>query len=463
MEAHNSQTLTSKKIRMSLAGISVAMFLLFTAYEGLEILQSSLNSEGNIGVLSLSVVYGTFLVSSLLIAQPLVNALGSKVTIAVCQWGYIAWVAANAFPEPILLLVSSLVVGIVAGPLWIAIRCYISLLAKDYAILKSKDVHTTSAKFFGFSTAVSVLRLFCSSAISLLIFQSDDSSDSNPNVTCGASCTPDWERMSNSSSNGLITDTTLYILVGVYTGVAMLSFLIILLCTRSVDDKIKSSCADLPSSLIAIFKHTLNKEQLLLIPFTLAIEWMKSIFKSDYVKWFVVCPLGIKWLPYVTAVYAVFEITSSMSSGWLIQRFGWRVTFNTAMVLEIGFLCVSLVWVPSVDEWWLSFLVPSMHGLYTGTVNSLIPAFVGAVFPNKLSVALVQQQMWMTLGAVLSFVTSALMCFAVKLYVTIALFSVSFVGLNIELVVMRRRQEKERKGDILLQDQTNAEKNSENT
>ncbi|ELU12398.1 hypothetical protein CAPTEDRAFT_212108 [Capitella teleta] len=244
--------------------------------------------------------------------------------------------------------------------------------------------------------------------------------------------------------------------VGVYTGLAMLSFLIILLCTRSVDDNIRTSCADLPSSLMAFFKHTLNKEQLLLIPFTLAIELMKSVFKSDYAKWFVVCPLGIKWLPYVTAMYAVFELTSCMASSWLVERFGWRVTLNTVMVLEFGFLCALLVWIRSTDMSWFSFFVPSMHGVHISIVNSLLPAFVGAVFPGELSVALVQQIMWLTFGAVLSFVTSALMCFAVKLYVTIALFSVSFVGLNIELFVMRRKQEYERKGNILLQDQAKA-------
>ncbi|CAF1200740.1 unnamed protein product [Rotaria sp. Silwood1] len=65
--------------------ISIAFLLQFTAFNGMGNLQSSLNTEANVGVNSLSILYGFLIFSSILLPHPLMAIFGLKWTIIICQ------------------------------------------------------------------------------------------------------------------------------------------------------------------------------------------------------------------------------------------------------------------------------------------------------------------------------------------------------------------------------------------
>lgn len=65
--------------------ISIAFFLQFTAFGAMENLQSSLNTEANIGVNSLAIINGCLIFSSLLLPHPLIALLGLKWTMVISQ------------------------------------------------------------------------------------------------------------------------------------------------------------------------------------------------------------------------------------------------------------------------------------------------------------------------------------------------------------------------------------------
>lgn len=65
--------------------ISFAFLLQFTAFGGIDKLQSSLNAEANVGVNSLSIIYAFLIVSSIFLPHPLISILGLKWTIVICQ------------------------------------------------------------------------------------------------------------------------------------------------------------------------------------------------------------------------------------------------------------------------------------------------------------------------------------------------------------------------------------------
>jgi hypothetical protein len=65
--------------------ISFAFLLQFTAFGGIDKLQSSLNTEANVGVNSLSIIYAFLILSSIFLPHPLISILGLKWTIVICQ------------------------------------------------------------------------------------------------------------------------------------------------------------------------------------------------------------------------------------------------------------------------------------------------------------------------------------------------------------------------------------------
>lgn len=65
--------------------ISSAFLLQFTAFNGMGNLQSSLNTEANVGVNSLSIIYVFLIFSSIFLPHPLMAVLGLKWTLIVSQ------------------------------------------------------------------------------------------------------------------------------------------------------------------------------------------------------------------------------------------------------------------------------------------------------------------------------------------------------------------------------------------
>ncbi len=65
--------------------LSVAFLLQFTAFNCMQNLQSSLNTEANIGVNSSSIIYVFLIISSIFLPHPLISIFGLKWTLAISQ------------------------------------------------------------------------------------------------------------------------------------------------------------------------------------------------------------------------------------------------------------------------------------------------------------------------------------------------------------------------------------------
>jgi len=88
-----NKTAAMKKLQFStyknLLVLCVAFLLQFTAFSAMGNLQSSLNTEANIGVNSLSIIYACLIFSSIFLPHPLIAILGLKWTIVISQVPYV--------------------------------------------------------------------------------------------------------------------------------------------------------------------------------------------------------------------------------------------------------------------------------------------------------------------------------------------------------------------------------------
>ena len=69
----------------NLVVISLAFLLQYTAYDGIRNLQSSLNTDDNIGVNSLSIIYVFMIISSVFLPHPMIAMFGLKWTLLISQ------------------------------------------------------------------------------------------------------------------------------------------------------------------------------------------------------------------------------------------------------------------------------------------------------------------------------------------------------------------------------------------
>lgn len=73
----------------NIVAIGVAFLLQFTAFNGMQNLQSSLNTEANVGVNSSSIIYVCLIISSIFLPHPLMSIFGLKWTLVISQIPYV--------------------------------------------------------------------------------------------------------------------------------------------------------------------------------------------------------------------------------------------------------------------------------------------------------------------------------------------------------------------------------------
>ncbi|CAF0761617.1 unnamed protein product [Adineta steineri] len=79
--------------------ICIAFLFQLTAFDGIGDLQSSLNTEADVGVNSLSIIYACLVLSSIFLPHPLIAILGLKWAIVISQILYLLYVGANYYPK----------------------------------------------------------------------------------------------------------------------------------------------------------------------------------------------------------------------------------------------------------------------------------------------------------------------------------------------------------------------------
>ncbi|XP_055947325.1 protein unc-93 homolog A-like [Argiope bruennichi] len=119
MEIRNQNASFSKlRIIKNLTAISISFLLMFTACDGLIMLQTTMNKEEGIGTVGQAAMFIAYGISSLLLSSYVSKKLGSKSTQLLGMIMYLPYVAANFYPSWITLLPSAVIIGVGCTLLW---------------------------------------------------------------------------------------------------------------------------------------------------------------------------------------------------------------------------------------------------------------------------------------------------------------------------------------------------------
>lgn len=141
--------MSKARIIKNLLVVSFGFLCLFTSFQSLSNLQSSLNKEDGLGVGGLAIIYSALVVSCMFVPPFIIARLGCKWTVAVSMLCYILYMGANFYAVWGTIVPSAIILGFGAAPLWSAKCTYLTQTATWYAKHTGTTVDDVVNRFFG--------------------------------------------------------------------------------------------------------------------------------------------------------------------------------------------------------------------------------------------------------------------------------------------------------------------------
>ncbi|XP_059158046.1 protein unc-93 homolog A-like [Physella acuta] len=130
----------------STAFLACSFQVLFTAFNALLNLHSSLHDENSLGLACLAIIYFTAILSSVL-APATISYLGAKTVLVAFFLAHCVYVLVNFYPTFYTMVPAAVLVGAFHGSAWTAQALYISSSAYSYSRKSSRSPYTVLSRF----------------------------------------------------------------------------------------------------------------------------------------------------------------------------------------------------------------------------------------------------------------------------------------------------------------------------
>ena len=147
--AKSEFSMTKFQIIKNIVVVSVAFLFLFTAFQSLSNLQSSLNREKGLGTVGLSIIYGSLVISCMFLPTFIISHIGCKWTVAFSMLTYILYMVANFYATWGTIIPGAIILGLGAAPLWSAKCTYLTETGAWYAKMTGNTSDDIINRFFG--------------------------------------------------------------------------------------------------------------------------------------------------------------------------------------------------------------------------------------------------------------------------------------------------------------------------
>ncbi|XP_060947674.1 protein unc-93 homolog A [Limanda limanda] len=413
--------------------VSVGFLFLFTAYGGLQSLQSSLNAEDGMGVASLSVIYASIIVSSMFLPPIMIKNLGCKWTIVAGMVCYVSYSFGNLYPGWYTLIPTSVILGLGGSPLWSAKCTYLSIAGNAQATKDGEKGPDVINQYFGIFFFIFQSSAVWGNLMSSLIFGQDLNVANIPEdqlIYCGtADC-----GLNVSASNSTTTrpaQELVWTLVGSYIGVGVVAILIISVFLDNIDGKqaseFRGSHEPFGRTFLATFRLLKDWRLVTLIPLTMYSGFEQSFLSGEYTKNYVTCALGIHYVGFVMMCFGATNSLCSFIFGRLARYTGRAALFLLAALTNFGCIIALLMWKPHPDELAVFFVFPALWGMSDAVWQTQTNALYGVLFSADKEAAFANYRMWESLGFVIAFAYSTFLCLEIKLYILLAMLLLTAV------------------------------------
>lgn len=433
-----------RSILKNLLVLSFGFLLLFTAFQSLSNLQSSINSDKGLGTASLSVIYGALVVSCMFVPTFMIKLLTLKYTLIVSMLMYSSYFAANFYPAWSTLIPTSILLGLGGAPLWTSKCSYLTHVSIEYAQLTGNQVEVIVSRFFGIFFMIFQSGQVWGNLIAYKVLQPEE--DSSVNTSLLSQCGSNFcfvESAENNTNLKRPPDSKVYLLCGIYTGCALLAALFIFIfldpLKKSEDKKGKPSFG----LLIETIRHLRNPHQLLLVPLTIFSGLEQAYIIGDFTQAFVSCSWGIHNVGYVMICFGVMDALGSITLGHLSKIVGRKIIFILTALSNVGIIILMFMWSPNPDQKVIFFVISGFWGLGDAVWQTQINALYGVLFPKNEEAAFANYRLWESLGFIIAFAYSNALCITMKLYILLIMLTIGMIGylvIEIRIVSTKKKQ-----------------------
>ncbi|XP_063078386.1 protein unc-93 homolog A [Engraulis encrasicolus] len=405
--------------------VSVGFLSLFTAYGGLQSLQSSLNAEEGMGVISLSVVYASIIVSSMFLPHILIKNLGCKWTIVASMACYITYSFGNLYPGWVTLIPTSAILGLGGSPLWSAKCTYLTISGNRQSEREGKKNEDIINLYFGIFFFIFQSSAVWGNLMSSLIFGQNTEKVEIPEEQlkyCGAAlCSEDYVQANTTRPPQNLVNTLLYC----YIGVGVLAMIIVALFLDNIDRdnarEFRGNRTPFCGTFLATFKLLRDKRLVMLIPLTMYSGFEQSFLSGEYTKNYITCALGIHNVGFAMIAFGATNSLSSFAFGRLAKYTGRIALFGFAALINLSCIIALLFWRPHPDQLPVFFVFPALWGMADAIWQTQTNALYGVLFPDHKEAAFANYRMWESLGFVIAFAYSTYICLSTKIYILLSM------------------------------------------
>ncbi|KAK3084007.1 hypothetical protein FSP39_006661 [Pinctada imbricata] len=434
-----------RRLQINFAAICIMWLFSFTAYSGLQNLESSLNPC--IGVYSLAALTGGGLISCLL-APAVISYISGKGALIISWISLMIFVGANYYPRSFVLIPGAAIEGLATGLMWTAQGAIVTSIAVEYAEITGGSFEDTLSKMFGiFCAAFQSTQIWGNLLSSTVLGSGGGPPPLNTTIhvapLCGKDNCPKFEKCESKTS--FTEDRAEIILISAYMGFAFIGLLVTIFMLGS-DKKVKQS----PEvSLLARLGATgkllfTNANMAMLVPFSLWTGLEQTIMYAEFTKAFVACELGIHWIGYTMICFGALNTVGSPLSGLLAKYIGRPVLFLIATLLNLGALSGMYFWEISSSQKIIFFVIPAVWGLADSIWQTQSAALVGSAFVENQEPAFSNLRMFQALGFTVGYLYSNHLCESIKMYIVAGELIVSM--LLVAIVEIRLRTAKQVSG-----------------
>ncbi|XP_032264129.1 protein unc-93 homolog A [Phoca vitulina] len=412
--------------------VSFGFLLLFTAYGGLQSLQSSLYSEEGLGVTALSTLYGGMLLSSMFLPPLLIKKFGCKWTIVISMCCYVAFSLGNFYASWYTLIPTSILLGLGAAPLWSAQCTYLTIMGNTQAEKVGKVGRDVVNQYFGIFFLIFQSSGVWGNLISSLVFGQMPTQEAIPEeqlLSCGASDCLMAAASTNSTQRP--SQTLVYTLLGIYTGSGVLAVLLIAVFLEPIKDAQQESEGEkLPfwSALLSTLRLLRDKRLCLLGLLPLYSGFEQAFLAGDYTRSYTTCALGIQFVGYVMICFSATNSLCSVLYGSLSQHTGRIALYALGAVTHLSCIIALLLWRPHPHQLAVFFMFSGLWGVADAVWQTQNNALYGVLFEKNKEAAFANYRLWEALGFVIAFGYSTFLCVNIKLYILLGVLSLTMLA-----------------------------------
>ncbi|XP_069682302.1 UNC93-like protein [Periplaneta americana] len=432
--------------------LSIAFMFNFTTKVGTVNLQSSLNPTDGLGTASLVAIYVGLVTSNATLPTIVLRWVGCKWTVILTfllMTPYIAFQYHTSFYS---LVPASFLAGVVGAPLGVAANKYLAVTAEVYSEITGTPLEVVIPRFFGFFLLMcqgsQVLgNLITSAVITSIEPPLNETAERLALGTCGiAFCPGDGVQLNPNFRRP--DEGTILLIIFIFSGALIASIVTMVLGVDSLrryseDDRDSSATGLSGFRLLVVTFRQLFRERFLqlLVPLTFWLGLEQAFMIADFTEAYVSCAWGLGDIGYVMVAHGVSNAAFSLLIGWLVKHTGRLLAMLLAFVVHVCVIITLQVWAPDPSQPTVFFVLAVLWGFCDAIWVVQIISLYSILSSGNEEAAFSNYDLWLSLGFIVGFSYSAVLCTRIKLHILLGLL---VVGVTSYIVLEWKRYSQKR-------------------